>query len=90
LRRFLFAAFCALVIGTASSHAQSSDAVLDRIKQNGAISIGHREASIPFSYLDGTGKPVGYSIDICLKIAEAMKNKLGLKELPVKFVAVNL
>jgi glutamate/aspartate transport system substrate-binding protein len=73
-----------------AAHAQSSDVVLDRIKKNGAISIGYREASIPFSYLDDARKPVGYSTDLCLKVADAVREKLAAPHLSVNWVPVNL
>ncbi|MEO8059671.1 MAG: amino acid ABC transporter substrate-binding protein [Burkholderiales bacterium] len=62
--------------------------VLDRIKQTGKIVIGHRDASVPFSYLDAQRKPVGYAIDLCLKITEAVRKKLALNSLAVEFVPV--
>ena len=45
---------------------------LKKIKETGAITIGHRESSIPFAYLDGHQKPVGYAIDLCMKVVEAV------------------
>jgi glutamate/aspartate transport system substrate-binding protein len=62
--------------------------VLDRIKQTGKIVIGNRDASVPFSYLDAERKPVGYAIDLCLKISEAVRKKLALNSLAVEFVTV--
>jgi glutamate/aspartate transport system substrate-binding protein len=76
------------VIGAA--HAQSTDAVVDRIREKGAISIGYRESSIPFSYIDGEGKPIGYSTDICLKVVDTVKDELGIEDLQVNWVPVNL
>ncbi|MFG1463751.1 amino acid ABC transporter substrate-binding protein [Xanthobacter sp. DSM 24535] len=73
-----------------AAQAQSSDAVLDRIRANGAISIGYRDASIPFSFVDAQGKPQGYSTDICLEVANTVKAALGLPNLQVKMVPVNL
>ena len=61
---------------------------LDRIKESGQITLGIRESSIPFSYLDDAQKPVGYSIDICYGIVAALKDKLGLDELNVREVSV--
>lgn len=61
---------------------------LDKIKQSGQITLGVRESSIPFSYLDDAQKPVGYSIDICYGIVAALKDKLGLPELKVREVSV--
>lgn len=72
------------------AQAQSSDAVLDRIRANGAISIGYRDASIPFSFVDAQGKPQGYSNDICLEVANTVKTALGLPNIQVKMVPVNL
>ena len=56
--------------------------------ESGEIVIGHRESSVPFAYLDENQKPVGYSIDLCMKIVEAVEAELG-KELTVKYVPVN-
>jgi glutamate/aspartate transport system substrate-binding protein len=83
-------ATCLLQATLMAAHAQSSDAVLDRIKKNHAISIGYREASVPFSYLDDARKPVGYSTDICLKIADAVRNRLEMPDLSINWVPVNL
>jgi glutamate/aspartate transport system substrate-binding protein len=57
---------------------------LDKIKKDGAITIGHRDASIPFSYFDDKQQPVGYSMDICMKIADAVKAELKMPNLQVK------
>lgn len=61
---------------------------LDKVKKEGAITIGHRDSSIPFSYLDDKQSPIGYSMDICLKIAEAVKAELKLPNLAVKMAPV--
>ncbi|WP_017524134.1 amino acid ABC transporter substrate-binding protein [Pusillimonas noertemannii] len=68
-----------------NAHAESR---LDRIKQNGEITLGYRESSIPFSFLDDDQKPIGYSIDICEGIVEALKEQLALPELKTKMVSV--
>src|SRR5579871_132665 len=86
----LLASMCLLQVTIAAASAQSSDAVLERIKKNGAISIGYREASIPFSYLDDARKPIGYSTDICLKVVDAVREKLAMPQLSVNWVPVNL
>ena len=62
--------------------------VLQRIADRGEVSIGHRETSIPFSYIGDDEKPQGYSIDICMKIVDAIKLELGNDDLTVKFVPV--
>jgi len=61
---------------------------LERIKQTGKIIIAHRESSVPFSYVLPDKKPVGYAVDLCLKIAEAVRKKLELKTLQPEFLLV--
>ena len=61
---------------------------LDRIKQTGKITIAHRESSVPLSYLDANKKPVGYAVDLCLRLAEAVKQKLAMKTLEVNYLMV--
>jgi glutamate/aspartate transport system substrate-binding protein len=61
---------------------------LDRIQSSGRIVLAHRESSVPFSYLLPDGKPVGYAVDLCLKVAEAVRKKLKMKELSPQFLLV--
>ncbi|HEY2927511.1 amino acid ABC transporter substrate-binding protein [Piscinibacter sp.] len=72
----------------ATAPAAWAGATLDRIKQSGKIVIAHRESSVPFSYVDADKKPVGYAVDLCLKIAEAVRKKLELKTLTPSFLQV--
>jgi ABC-type amino acid transport substrate-binding protein len=80
-------AVAALVCATAGAMAQTSP-TLDKIKTSGAITLGYREASFGFSYLDANLKPIGYSMDICYKILDAIKAKLSLSDLKVSYQAV--
>lgn len=67
----------------------SAEGVLDRVKAGGTLVIAHRESSIPFSYIDAaTGKPVGYAVDLCLRIAAVVRKQTGMKDMPVKFLQV--
>jgi len=61
---------------------------LQKIKETGTINVGHRESSIPFSYLDGNQKPVGYSMDLCNKVVEAVKKELKMPALTTKLIPV--
>jgi glutamate/aspartate transport system substrate-binding protein len=62
---------------------------LKNIKETGAITLGYRESSIPFSYLDDDQKPVGYAIDICYKIVDAVRKELKLDKIEVKLSPVS-
>jgi len=63
--------------------AQELTGTLKKIKDTGTITIGHRDSSIPFSYYDENQKPVGYAMDICYKIVDAVKQKLNMPNLKV-------
>jgi glutamate/aspartate transport system substrate-binding protein len=79
-----------LAVGTmveASAAADSS--TLTKIKSSGVITIGYREASIPFSYLGADQKPVGFSLDLCAAIVDRIKTDLALPNLTVKYTPVN-
>jgi ABC-type amino acid transport substrate-binding protein len=58
-------------------------AILDRIKQSGRVTIAHREASVPFSYLGAHGRPVGYAMDLCQRLVEAVARRVEHKTLAV-------
>ena len=80
-----------LVIGAAfcgSATAQELTGTLKKIKDSGAITVGHRDASIPFSYLDDKQQPIGYAVDLCLKIVDAVKAELKMPALKVNFQLV--
>jgi glutamate/aspartate transport system substrate-binding protein len=61
---------------------------LKRIRETNALLLGVREASVPFSFLDAQKQPQGYSVDLCLKVADAIKSELKLPKLDVKYVTV--
>jgi len=69
-------AAAALLVSTAPAWAQALTGTLAKVRDTGTITIGHREASIPFSYLDDKQQAVGYSMDICMRIVEAVRAEL--------------
>jgi glutamate/aspartate transport system substrate-binding protein len=64
--------------------AEELTGTLKKVKETGAITIGYRDSSIPFSYLDDDQKPIGFAIDICYKIVEAVQKELKLDKLKVE------
>src|SRR5437868_6399810 len=81
--RMIGLAFAAAVCA-AQANAQELTGTLKNIKETGAITLGHRDSSIPFSYLDDNQKPIGFAMDICYKIVDAVKKELKLDKLEVK------
>jgi glutamate/aspartate transport system substrate-binding protein len=94
--RRLYAALAigvALMIPASPAPAQDKSGAapadtLKRVKDTGAITIGVREASVPFSFIDAQKQPQGYSIDLCLKVADAVKSELKMQRLDVRFLPV--
>ena len=64
--------------------AQDLTGTLKKIKDTGTITLGHRESSIPFSYYDDKQKVIGYAMDLCDRIVDAVKKELKLAKLDVK------
>jgi glutamate/aspartate transport system substrate-binding protein len=67
-----------------SVQAQELTSTMKKIKDTGTITLGVRDSSIPFSYLDDKQSYQGYSIDLCMKIVNAVQKQLGLTSLNVK------
>ena len=78
----LIAGIAALFV-SASVSAQDLAGTLKKIKETGTITIGHRESSIPFSYLDDKQQPIGYAMDLCMKVVDAVKAELKLPNLKI-------
>ena len=69
--------------------AQNLDGTLARIKASGAMNIGYRESSPPFSFMGADKRPAGYSIDLCMHVAGAIQKQLGLASLKLAWVPVS-
>jgi len=71
-----------------TAQAQELTGTLKKIKDTGAITIGYRESSIPFSYLDDKQQPIGYAMDLCMKVVDAVKAELKMPNLKVNLQPV--
>jgi glutamate/aspartate transport system substrate-binding protein len=85
---FALLAAAALALNTATAGAEELTGTLKKIRDTGAITIGHREASIPFSYLDDRQEPVGYAMDLCMKVVDSVKAELRMPDLAVRLQPV--
>lgn len=61
---------------------------IDKIRETREIVIAHRDASIPFSYLDDRGRPIGYAMDLCAKIVGALERELKIPAITVRYLPV--
>jgi ABC-type amino acid transport substrate-binding protein len=87
--------YAALVLSAASLFfcsssllAKDSEGTLDKIARTGEILIGYRTDASPLSYENADGKPSGYSVDLCRRIAAGVKAHLGKDDIETKFVPV--
>ena len=81
-------AFTFLLAGAAVA-AQPSG-VLAKIKATKTITLGYSESAVPFSFLSNDNRPQGYSVDLCKRIAEGIQEQLGMSELAIKWVKVDV
>jgi glutamate/aspartate transport system substrate-binding protein len=82
--KMMLSTIAGLSLIAAPAFAQELTGTLKKIKDSGTITIGHREVSVPFSYYDDNQKVVGYAMDLCYKIVDAVKKDLKVDKLDVK------
>ncbi len=81
-------AFAACLAVTPGVFAQDAQPTLAKIQNSGLIAIGHRETSVPFSYVDTNNQVIGFSQDLCDRVIEAIKVKTKHPDLKVRFIPV--
>jgi glutamate/aspartate transport system substrate-binding protein len=72
----------------APAAAQDLTGTLKKVKETGAFTVGFRESSIPFSYLDDKQQPIGYAMDLCMRVVDAVKADLKMPNLKVNLQPV--
>ncbi|MGC8703498.1 MAG: transporter substrate-binding domain-containing protein [Thiomonas sp.] len=71
-----------------SAQAAELTGTLKKVKETNSITVGYRESSIPFSCLDNNGKPIGYAMELCGKVVDAVKTDLKMPDLKVNYAPV--
>ncbi|MEN3346534.1 MAG: glutamate/aspartate transport system substrate-binding protein [Bradyrhizobium sp.] len=88
-KKLILLAFLVTTV-SGSALAQTPSGTLAKIRDSGEIRLGHRDVSVPFSYLDDNQKPVGFAIDLCTRIVDALKRELKLPALQTKLQPIQL
>ncbi|MBS3018189.1 Glutamate/aspartate import solute-binding protein [Comamonas sp. PE63] len=88
LQNLMTAAMLATALVPACEALAQESPTLKKIKDSGTITLGHREASFGFSYISDNATPIGYSIDICMKIVDAIKAELKQPRIAIKYQVV--
>ena len=71
---------------TTTEAAANTNGTLQKIKESGTIVVGHRDSSIPFSYIaDDPNQPIGYAHDLEMKVVDAVKEKLNMPDLKIRY-----
>jgi glutamate/aspartate transport system substrate-binding protein len=89
MKKAFFVSCAALAVLAAPAFAEELTGTLQKIKDSGAITIGYRETSMPFSYIDDSQKPIGFALDICYKIVDEVKATLKLDKLKIELTPVS-
>lgn len=77
------------LVFTSAAPALAAQGVLDRVKGGGSLVIAYRDSSVPFSYInEKTGKPIGYAMDLCMRLVDAVKRETGKQNIPIELVPV--
>jgi glutamate/aspartate transport system substrate-binding protein len=84
MKKYVLFFFVAMVMGLIAHAGQ-----LDKIRETREVIIAHRDASIPFSYLDDKKIPVGYAVELCQKLVKAIEQELKIPNLTIKYLAVS-
>ena len=83
-RKMLLSMIASAVFAASPALGQELTGTLKKIKDTGAITLGHRESSVPFSYYDDKQQVVGYAMDLCARIVDGVKKELKLANLETK------
>lgn len=84
-KKLTFVGLSLLVATTSSAFATDT---LQKIKDSGVMTLGYRDTSVPFSYIQADGKPTGYGFEVCEAIADAVKKDLNMPNLKIKYQSV--
>lgn len=86
MSKVLAATSLALLVAATGVSAQED--TLAKIAELGEITVGHRDGAVPFSYYDADQKPVGYAMDLCAKVVDAVKTELNKPDLKISYLPV--
>jgi len=70
--------------------ATAEDGILAAIQKSGTIRLGHLHSAPPFSFIDSAGQPQGYSVELCKRVAENIRQELKLADLKIQWVPLQL
>jgi ABC-type amino acid transport substrate-binding protein len=86
----LIVAFVLTSLSMATSLAAAPPGVLQKIKATQTITLGYSESAVPFSFVGNDNRPQGYTVDLCKRVADGIQQQLGLAELKIKWVKVDV
>ena len=88
--KILILAAALLCLCMEATNAAAPPGALQKIKATQTISLGYSESAVPFSFLSNDNRPQGYSVDLCKRIAEGIQQRLGLANLKINWVKVDV
>jgi glutamate/aspartate transport system substrate-binding protein len=93
-RIFTGLALAAVTLSTGCASTSGGSAMttptLDRVRATRTISMGYRSSSVPFSFVGAEGKPTGYSVELCSRVADGIRHDLAMPDLEIRWVPVDV
>jgi ABC-type amino acid transport substrate-binding protein len=83
----------ALALGVAlplAAPAQGQTGALQKIRQQGAVTLGYIDGAAPFSFTDANGEPQGYSVELCRAVADGLRSQLKRANLKTRWVKLTI
>ena len=79
-----------IVLVPAMASAQATEGVLKRVAASKTVAIAYRADASPFSFLDDSKQPVGFSIDLCRRVVSQIAQQIGVEGVQIKWVPVTI
>ena len=89
MKKFMMALALMCACAATALAAEAPDP-LKKIKATRTITLGYSETAVPFSFVGNDNRPQGYSVDLCKRIADGIQQQLGLTELKINWVKVDV
>src|SRR3977135_2163631 len=83
---FAAAVLCAMAVPASSQELYGT---LKKVRDTKTFTIGFREASFPFAYYDDQKNPIGFSVELCNRIGETLKQQLNMPDLAIRYLPIN-
>lgn len=80
----------ALLLAPLLGHAQALEGALKKIKSSKTVAVAYRSDAVPFSFVDDSKQPSGFSIDLCRRVVASIGQQLAVDGMQIQWVPVSV